>query len=141
MDLTMRELDLPGSEKFSSVDLDELQLQAQGHASELPRRFSMMSLLAFSFAIMNSWTGVVPLMLTDLSLGGAPAAVWTPIVAFVACSIITLGLAELASAFPSTGGQYQYVIPCFPSCLLYQLTYQVLLSWSPIPNIELEQHL
>ena len=90
------------------ADLDELQLQAQGHTSELPRQFSVLSLLAFSFSIMNSWTGVPPLLITDLSLGGPSAAFWTPIVACVACSISGLGLAELASAFPSSGGQYQY---------------------------------
>ena len=91
------------------ADLDDLQLRAQGHVSELPRRFSMLSLLAFSFSIMNSWTGVVPLLITDLTLGGPTAAFWTPIVACLASSIIGLGLAELASAFPSSGGQYQYV--------------------------------
>lgn len=91
------------------ADLDELQLQAQGHTGELPRHFSMMSLLAFSFSIMNSWTGVAPLLITNLSLGGPTAAFWTPILACIASSIIGLSLAELASAFPSSGGQYQYV--------------------------------
>ena len=98
----------PVSSANADVDLDELQLQAQGHKGELPRHFSMVSLLAFSFSIMNSWTGVAPLLLTNLFLGGPTAAFWTPIVACLASFIIGLGLAELASAFPSSGGQYQY---------------------------------
>ncbi len=93
----------------ADIDLDELQLQAQGHKGELPRHFSMMSLLAFAFSIMNSWTGVAPLVVTSLYLGGPTAATWTPILACIATFIIDLGLAELASAFPSSGGQYQCV--------------------------------
>ena len=99
----------PVSAADADIDLDELQLQAQGHKGELPRHFSMMSLLAFAFSIMNSWTGVAPLVVTSLYLGGPTAATWTPILACIATFIIDLGLAELASAFPSSGGQYQYV--------------------------------
>ncbi len=103
---------LDGGVIDKDANLDELQLRAQGHVSELPRRFSMFSLLAFSFSIMNSWTGIVPLLITDLTLGGPSATFWTPLVACLASSLIGLGLAELASAFPSSGGQYQYVTLC-----------------------------
>ncbi|KAF9891232.1 hypothetical protein FE257_004796 [Aspergillus nanangensis] len=96
------------------VNLDELQLRAQGHIPQLPRRFSFMSLLAFGFAIMNSWIGFVSLLLTSLSLGGPPAAFWSTIVACVAAWIIAAGLAELASAFPSSGGQYHFTFMVAP---------------------------
>lgn len=94
-----------------SQDLDDLQLQAQGHTAALPRRFTMMSMLAFSFSIMNSWTGVVSILLTNLTFGGPAATFWIPIADAFICGFISLGLAELASAFPSAGGQYQYSSP------------------------------
>jgi amino acid transporter len=69
----------------------------------------MLSMLAFSFSIMNSWTGIISLLLTNLTFGGPVCAFWVPITTALACGIISSGLAELASAFPSAGGQYQYV--------------------------------
>lgn len=91
-----------------SQDVDDLQLQAQGHTAALPRQFSMLSMVAFSFSIMNSWTGIISLLPTNLTFGGPAAAFWIPIASAVTCGIISTGLAELASAFPSAGGQYQY---------------------------------
>jgi choline transport protein len=94
-----------------AVDLDTLQLQAQGHAAELPRNFSVLSLLSFSFALMNSWIAFVSLLTVALTLGGPTTAFWSPWLAALGTTLVTLGLAELASAFPSSGGAYQ----CVPS--------------------------
>ena len=90
------------------MDIDELQLRSQGHVGQLPRQFSITSLIAFAFSIMNSWIGFVSLLLTTLTMGGPTVAFWGAIVAWAAATIIAAGLAELASAFPSSGGQYQY---------------------------------
>ncbi|KAJ5630181.1 hypothetical protein N7528_003838, partial [Penicillium herquei] len=105
------------------INLDETQLQAQGHVGQLPRQFSFMSLVAFSFSIMNSWIGFVSLLLTSLTLGGAPAAFWSTIVACVAATLIAAGLAELASAFPSSGGQYHFTF------MVAQLEHRALLAF------------
>lgn len=86
---------------------DELQLRAQGHVGELPRQFSTVSLLSLAFSITNSWIGYSAVFITPLFAGGAPGVVYCLIAASLACSIITTGLAELSSAFPSSGGQYQ----------------------------------
>jgi choline transport protein len=42
-----------------------------------------------------------------LMAGGGPAVVFCLTLACFACTILALGLAELSSAFPSSGGQYQ----------------------------------
>lgn len=91
------------------LSADEQQLQAQGHTAELPRQFSTLSILALSFSITNSWIGYSAVFITPLWAGGGPAVVYCLIAAAVACSLITAGLAELSSAFPSAGGQYQSV--------------------------------
>lgn len=105
-----------------TIDLDELQLRAQGHVGQLPRQFSIISLIAFSFSIMNSWIGFVSLLLTTLTMGGPTVAFWGAIVAWAASTVIAAGLAELASAFPSSGGQYQCAHDR-SSLLLAELTY------------------
>ncbi|KAK3722687.1 hypothetical protein LTR37_002258 [Vermiconidia calcicola] len=69
------------------LSADEIQLRAQGH---------------------------VATFVTPAFAGAGPAIFWAPIVAFMACLFITLGLAELASAFPSTGGQYHFAFMVAP---------------------------
>lgn len=93
-----------------ALSADEQQLQAQGHTAELPRQFSTLSILALSFSITNSWIGYSAVFITPLWAGGGPAVIYCLVAAAVACSLITAGLAELSSAFPSAGGQYQLVL-------------------------------
>lgn len=86
---------------------DEVQLRAQGHVGEMPRQFGLLSTLSLGFSITNSWVAFAAILSTPLYAGGGPSAVYALLVATVACSFINAGLAELASAFPSSGGQYQ----------------------------------
>jgi choline transport protein len=89
-------------------DLDDIQLQAQGHEIAMPRQFTLWSLLAFAIAVASAWVAVSSLLTTHLMFAGPVGAFWTPIVSSLASMVVTVGLAELASAFPSSGGQYQY---------------------------------
>ncbi|KAI1620189.1 amino acid/polyamine transporter I [Exophiala viscosa] len=91
-----------------ALSADEVQLRAQGHVGELPRQFSTFATVAFAFTLTNSWTGWSGTFGTPLIAGGGPAVFFGLVVSAVACTFITLGLAELASAFPSTGGQYHF---------------------------------
>lgn len=88
-------------------DLDDLQLRAQGHVAELPRQFTLVSMLAFAIAVTSAWVATTSLLPTHLMFGGPAAATWMPLASGVPCLLITLGMSELASAFPSAGGQYQ----------------------------------
>lgn len=86
---------------------DNLQTQSHGSTTEMPRIFSMVSTLAMAFSITNTWIGYSATFVTPLLAGGGPAVVFCLVLACVACTIMALGLAELSSAFPSSGGQYQ----------------------------------
>lgn len=92
-------------------DIDDLQLRAQGHEPVMPRQFTLWSILAFAIAVASAWLAVSSLLTTHLMFAGPVGATWIPIVSGVASMIVTLGLAELASAYPSSGGQYQYEQP------------------------------
>ncbi|ETN43520.1 uncharacterized protein HMPREF1541_02679 [Cyphellophora europaea CBS 101466] len=96
------------------LSADEIQLRAQGHVGELPRQFSPLSTLALAFSITNSWVGYAATFVTPLYAGAGPAVFWAPIIACIACLFITLGLAEQASAFPSSGGQYHFAFMVSP---------------------------
>lgn len=93
----------------AGLSTDEIQLRAQGHIGELPRQFSAFATLSLAFSLTNSWVGYSAVFPTPLFAGGGPTVIFGLITAMIACSFITAGLAELASAFPSSGGQYQYV--------------------------------
>lgn len=109
-----------------------------GHSSndepnELPRQFSLLSTLAFGFSMTNSWLGYSATFITPLLLGGSPTVFFGLIAASIASCFISktgnpdsyhteyltqvlaaAGLAELASAYPSNGGQYHFAYMVTP---------------------------
>ena len=87
----------------SMLSDDELELRAQGHIGELPRRFSWFATLALAFSITNTWIGYSATFVVPLLAGAGRAVFCCLILACVACTIIATGLAELALAFPSSG--------------------------------------
>ncbi|EEU43558.1 uncharacterized protein NECHADRAFT_45162 [Fusarium vanettenii 77-13-4] len=88
---------------------NHLQPQNTASTTHIPRIFSTLSALAMAFSITNTWIGYSATFVPPLLAGGGPAVVFALVLACFACTVIALGLAELASAFPSSGGQYHYV--------------------------------
>ncbi|KAL6411911.1 amino acid permease [Ilyonectria robusta] len=88
--------------------LDDAILRAQGHEAVLPRSFSWWGAIGLGYSITNSWMSYTSCFGTTLANGGPQAVVIAVVVAGVIQWIITLGLSELASAFPSSGGQYHF---------------------------------
>ncbi|KAL4939267.1 hypothetical protein BDV06DRAFT_225179 [Aspergillus oleicola] len=89
---------------------DDIMLAAMGHKPELRRQFSWLSALGLGFSITNSWVGYLSNFGQNMVYGGTRLVVVGLVLAFLAQSVITLGLAEIGSAFPSSGGQYHF---CF----------------------------
>ncbi|PPJ61050.1 hypothetical protein CBER1_01960 [Cercospora berteroae] len=89
-------------------DLDDNILRAQGHEAVLIRQFSWIAALGLGFSITNSWAGYLSCFGQNLHYGGPFSCIFGLILAFFAQGTVTTGLAELASAFPSSGGQYHF---------------------------------
>ncbi|PLB46239.1 choline transporter [Aspergillus steynii IBT 23096] len=87
---------------------DDAILRANGHDAVLPRQFNWISALGLGFSITNSWIGYLSCFGQNLTYGGAQACIFSLIVAFIIQLTVTVGLAELGSAFPSSGGQYHF---------------------------------
>ncbi|KAK9237334.1 amino acid/polyamine transporter I [Lipomyces kononenkoae] len=115
------------------TDIDETQLRANGHVGELPRRFGLLSLLGLGFNITNSWIGLTASITINLTDGGRPAVVWGCVIAFFVSGVVTLGLAELASAYPSAGGQYHITFmvasPSTRAFAAYVVGWMALIGW------------
>ncbi|PLB40464.1 putative choline transport protein [Aspergillus candidus] len=110
---------LPAAEAqaISETSLDDAILQAQGHRRELDRSFSWTGALGLAYSITNSWLGCGATLGTLLAFGGAQVAVGAVIISAVMQWIVQLGLAELCSAMPSSGGQYHFTYLLAPPSL------------------------
>ncbi|KAF4470382.1 choline transporter [Fusarium albosuccineum] len=89
-------------------DIDDAVLRANGHKSDLKRQFNWISALGLGFSITNSGAGYLSNFGQSLIYGGPQVCILGLVVAWVVQFTITLGLSEIASAFPSTGGQYHF---------------------------------
>ncbi|KAI9150864.1 Choline transport protein [Paramyrothecium foliicola] len=91
-----------------TINVDDNVLLAQGHAPVLKRTFDLLGSLGLGFSITNSWLSYASCFGQSLMYGGPQATIFGLIVACFVQWFITLGLAEQASAFPSSGGQYHF---------------------------------
>ena len=98
---------MPGEEQQDSQS--DTILLAQGHKAAIRRSFSPFAALGLGFSITNSWVGYLSCFGQNLAYAGPNSVVFGLLVAAVIQWIITLGLSEISSCFPSSGGQYHFV--------------------------------
>src|SRR5579871_485174 len=90
------------------VDDDTAQLHALGYAQELRRRMGGFSNFAVSFTIISILSGCLTLYYFGLLEGGPIDIVWGWVFVGVMTTIVGLGMAEIASAYPTAGGLYYW---------------------------------
>ncbi|PNP85069.1 hypothetical protein FNYG_01594 [Fusarium nygamai] len=83
--------------------------------THLRKRFTLVSTIAFGFTTMNSWVAFASGLAVPLSCGAGPTLIYGLLVGGIVMTILAAGYAELASAFPSAGGQYHIVYMTFPA--------------------------
>src|SRR3989475_8919927 len=90
------------------IKRDERDLHRFGYAQELFRTMGGFSNFAISFSIISILTGAVTLYGDGLAKGGpAEMAFGWPLVALFTLAV-TASMAELSSAFPTSGGMYHW---------------------------------
>ena len=97
------------SKRRSSIAEDAAVLANLGHAQELKRNFSSLSMLGLAFAILNSWTALAASLSLALPSGGPTSVVWGLVTAGICNLCLAASLAEFLSAYPTAGGQYHWV--------------------------------
>jgi amino acid transporter len=92
----------------SAHEKDRRMLHALGYAQELRRGMSGFSNFAISFTIISILSGTLTLYATGLNYGGPveEAYGWPIVSCFVI--IVALGMAEIASKYPTAGGLYYW---------------------------------
>jgi amino acid transporter len=89
-------------------DKDRRMLHALGYAQELSRRMSGFSNFAISFTIISVLSGTLTLYGTGLNYGGPVEEAWGWPIVSVFVIIVGLGMAEIASKYPTAGGLYYW---------------------------------
>ena len=97
-----------GQVEGTTHDKDTRMLHALGYAQELSRRMSGFSNFAISFTIISILSGTLTLYYQGLNYGGPveEAYGWPIVSVFVI--IVGLGMAEIASKYPTAGGLYYW---------------------------------
>lgn len=97
----------------SSVN-DEADLAAMGYKSEFKREFTNLGTISFAFSIMGLCSSISTTFDTPMLLGGPASVVWCWAMGFCGCFFIGTSIAELVSAYPTSGGLYSascYLVP------------------------------
>ncbi|KAI0937679.1 hypothetical protein AcV7_003647 [Taiwanofungus camphoratus] len=89
-------------------DADELELARLGYKQEFKRAFSALEVFGLVFSIFGLFPSIASVLVYALPNGGPVAMVWGWAVCSFFLLLITLALAELGSAAPTSGGLYYW---------------------------------
>jgi choline transport protein len=74
----------------------------------MKRKFSILSIIAVGYNISNSWVAIATSFAIAVQSGGAVSLLYGIVAVTVAMLCTGLTLAELASVYPTAGGQYHF---------------------------------
>ena len=95
-------------ERDPVIVTDEVRLHELGYAQELRRRMSGFSNFAVSFTIISVLSGCLTLYYFGMQYGGPVDIVWGWLIVGAMTLVVGLGMAEIASAYPTAGGLYYW---------------------------------
>lgn len=86
----------------------QVQLKGLDLHTEGGRKMSYLETISASWVICDSWAGLAGTVALAISQGGPVTLIYGPILIFILVGACTLTLAELASVYPTAGGQYHW---------------------------------
>ncbi|KAK5203023.1 hypothetical protein LTR41_011247 [Exophiala xenobiotica] len=100
----------------------------------LKNHFSIWSIISLAFTTTNSWMAFSSSLGVPLAAGGGPVAIYGLVCAAIVLGTVGTGLAEMASAFPTAGGQYHYIYmlwsPMYRNAGAYTAAWMTITAWS-----------
>lgn len=94
------------------VQLKGLRLQAEGG-----RQMTRLQTISASWVICDSWAGVAGTVALAISQGGPATLLYGPILMLFLVGACVLTMAELASVYPTAGGQYHWASILSPEAI------------------------
>ncbi|KAK8924335.1 hypothetical protein H634G_06470 [Metarhizium anisopliae BRIP 53293] len=93
---------------------EERRLAQLGHEQELQRRFSLPALVSLCICLMATWEATSTVIATALVSGGSPCLFYNYVLSFFFSMCVAASLGEIASIYPTAGGQYHWVAALCP---------------------------
>jgi choline transport protein len=87
------------------------------------RNIGRLAMVCLSFNICNSWTAIASTLAIAISAGGTFTVIYGIIIVSVVYAAMAISLAELASIYPTAGGQYHFTSIIAPKRLSRILSY------------------
>ncbi|THH08402.1 hypothetical protein EW145_g2730 [Phellinidium pouzarii] len=99
---------------LSSIEEEDVKLNQLGVRRELRKEFTNFSTISFAMGVLGCAASIASTMNTPLLYGGPATAVWAWFMGSFGCLAIAASVAELVSAYPTSGGIYTctaFVVP------------------------------
>lgn len=93
------------SQNEGSLEQRTVELSTLGLAQETARDIGPLDIVAVGWNICNSWAGVAATLALAIAQGGSVTLIYGVIICFVMVGCSGLTMAELASVYPTAGGQ------------------------------------
>lgn len=95
--------------------VDASRLAHLANHEELRQGFSVWSLGGLCLCLMATWEALSSVVAAALTSGGAPCLFYNYVLSFLGTIAVAVSLAEIASIWPTAGGQYHWVAELAPS--------------------------
>ncbi|VUG18204.1 GPT1 [Brettanomyces bruxellensis] len=105
------------------VDNDEAVILALGYKAEFKREFSLWTIFGVAFSVLGLLPSIASTLFYSLAYAGNAGITWGFAVGIICIIPVALNMAEIASAFPTSGGLY------YATAMLSPPKYKALFSW------------
>lgn len=105
------------------VDRDEAVILALGYKQEFKREFSLFTTFGVSFSVLGLLPSIASTLWYSLAYAGNAAMTWGYLIGMIGVMAVACSMAEISSAFPTSGGLY------YATAMLSPPKYKALFSW------------
>jgi amino acid transporter len=91
---------------FEGLTADEAALVALGYKQEFKREFSLWTTFCVSFAVLGLLPSFASTLYYGMGYAGTGGMVWGWLISWIFILCVALGMAELCSSMPTSGGLY-----------------------------------
>jgi choline transport protein len=90
------------------LSVADINLASIGLEAHVERDISTLAVIGLGWNITNSWAGVAATMAFSISSGGSVTLIYGLLVIFIMVGSSAATMAEIASVYPTAGGQYHW---------------------------------
>ncbi|KAK0246605.1 hypothetical protein LTS09_018253, partial [Friedmanniomyces endolithicus] len=111
--------------KYRGTVADKNDMVVLGRVQVLRRNFNFPTMLGFASTVLVAWEILPVISIYALEDGGTAIIFWGLIAGVIGMTFVYASLAEMASMFPTAGGQYHWVSELAPPRVQKGLSYLV----------------